>query len=49
MEDENSVIYTPECCLAELKGWGSRVRCRGSPGVLAGLSVFQETTGAGMV
>ena len=24
VEDENSVIYTPECCLAELKGWAIR-------------------------
>lgn len=24
VEDENSVIYTPECCLAELKDWAIR-------------------------
>lgn len=24
VEDEGNVIYTPECCLAELKGWAIR-------------------------
>lgn len=24
VEDGNNVIYTPECCLAELKGWAIR-------------------------
>jgi len=24
VEDSNNVIYTPECCLAELKGWAIR-------------------------
>lgn len=27
VEDENSVIYTPECCLAELKGLGHQGGC----------------------
>lgn len=24
IEDENNVIFTPECCLAEIKGWAIR-------------------------
>ncbi len=24
IEDENNVILTPECCLAEIKGWAIR-------------------------
>ncbi|MCL7412591.1 MAG: PIN domain-containing protein [ANME-2 cluster archaeon] len=24
VEDSNNVIYTPECCIAELKGWAIR-------------------------